>query len=256
MYYHSCVNHLFRPFLRLTFKEGTKQGTKAPRQICTEAAIAISGLLRTYSITYGLRRTYFIIPHCAMSAAIIHLLNISGQNPNPVMTIQATEYLLEAIGALQEIVTPIPIVARFLKVINNLATKWNEDLPANVRQALQAVNVPSPVSSNSNPLATISPSSAKTSSPQEMINRKDSAPELLPMSQHSTDNLGFSTPASQPFLWTPFPDSIDGMPVDPPQLPASNMDINNMLVSDGPAEWAQLGRDGFIMDDADFSAPL
>jgi hypothetical protein len=29
-----------------------------------------------------------------------------------------------------------------------------------------------------------------------------------------------------------------------------------MLASDGPAEWGQLGRDGFIMDDGDFSAPL
>ena len=46
------------------------------------------------------------------------------------------------------------------------------------------------------------------------------------------------------------------MPVDPPQLPTSNMDISTMLAPDGRAEWGQLGKDGFVMEDADFSAPI
>jgi hypothetical protein len=164
--------------------------------------------------------------HCCMSAAIIHLLNISNQNPNPVMTIQAGEYLLEAIGMLQEMLTAFPIVARYLKVIRSLAEKWEADLPLNVRDTLKA-DFPSPASSNSNPVISpqqISPaivSPADTSRTVE--NRKDSAPELLQMPQRSTDNLGLSTPGSQQFLWTPFPECMDGMPVDPPKLPTSNM---------------------------------
>jgi hypothetical protein len=168
-----------------------------------------------------------------MSAAIIHLLNMSGPNPNVVMAIQACEYLVEAIRMLQEMVVPFPIVARYLKAIHGLATKWNEDLPANVRQALQTVDFPSPVSSNSNSAispqqnpptsnSTILPPDADITS-SAIEGRKDSAPELLPMPQHLSDNLGSSTPGPQPFLWTPFPESLDGIPVDPPQLPTSNM---------------------------------
>ena len=161
-----------------------------------------------------------------MSAAIIHLLNISNQNPNPVMAIQAGEFLLEAIRMLQEMLTAFPIVARYVTVIRSLAEKWEADLPPNVRDTLKA-DFPSPASSNSNLVigpqkispAIVSPADAT----RTLENRKDSAPELLPLPQRSTDNLGLSTPGSQQFLWTPFPECMDGMPVDPPQLPTSNM---------------------------------
>jgi hypothetical protein len=160
IFYHSCVNHLFRPFVRVTFKEGEKQGTKAPRQICTEAAITISQLLRKYSFMYGLRRAYLILAHCAMSSAIIHLLNMYRQNPNPILTIQASEHLLEIIAMLQEMLPTFPIVARYLKAIHSLAEKWEVDLPPNVRETLKQ-DFPSPISSDTNPV--IAPLSDLTS---------------------------------------------------------------------------------------------
>ena len=38
--------------------------------------------------------------------------------------------------------------------------------------------------------------------------------------------------------------------------PWCSRDISSMLASESGAEWRQLGKDGFVMDDADFTAPL
>lgn len=58
------------------------------------------------------------------------------------------------------------------------------------------------------------------------------------------------TAAAREFLWTPFPESMDGMPVMPPERRSNNdnMDISRMLDSGVDGDWAQLNRDGFTMD--------
>jgi hypothetical protein len=199
-----------------------------------------------------------------MSAAIIHLLNMSGQEPTISVAVQAADYLLEAIRMLQELCTAYPIVARYFEVIRSLATKWSVNLPDNIRQALEAAEIPSPVSSNSNratiPLqlsTKISPASTNGPSSPTMESRKHSAPDLLETPSNPSVNVGATTTGSQQFLWTPFPESMDGIPAVPPQqnLASTSMDISSILEG-GEDGWAQLRRDGFAMDATDFGTPL
>lgn len=144
IYYHNCVNHLFRPFGQVGFKEGTK----SPRQICLEEAVAISQLMNTYSNTYGLRRGYLINTHCITTAAMTHLLHMSTLEPSLLVAIQAAQLLLEAVQMLREMHAAFPIVARHLKMLRRLASTWDVNLPDNIRQAL--TDIPSPTSTNSN----------------------------------------------------------------------------------------------------------
>lgn len=217
-----------------------------------------------YSDTYGLRRAYFIITHCVISAAIIHLLNVSGQNTSPLIAIPAADYLLKAIRMLHEMLAAFPIVARYLKTIHSLATKWDAYLPDDIRQALETIDFPSPVSTNSNsgisppqPLFTnLTPVTTETPPSPSLESRQHSAPELFQMPSNPTETMGVATPESQQFLWTPFPESMEGMPVVPPQnLASTTMDISSML-EEADGSWAQLGRDGFAMDTTDFGSPL
>jgi hypothetical protein len=252
IYYHDCVIHLFRPFVRVTFKEGTK----SPRRICTEEAITISQIMEIYSTSYGLRRGHFIANHCIMSAAIIHLLNMSSPGPNSITATQTADYLRQAIRVLHEMRAAYPIVARYLNLIHSLAMKWNVNLPPNIHHALEAVDIPSPISSNSNPPVSPEQELSRKSS-YTNGDRKHSAPQLLQLP--SDGNVGIQTPGSQQFLWTPFPETTDGLPVVAPQSFASTtggMDISNMLDVEDDGNWAQLNRDGFAIDLTDFGTPL
>lgn len=257
IYYHNCIIHLFRPFLRVSFV----QNTKPPREICTEAAIAVSELMKLYSRTYSMRRAYFVIVHSAMSAAIIHLVNISGQNSSTTMAVEAADYLSDIIRMLHEMHPTYPIMAQYFKVIRGLVSKWVPVVPPNVRDALQAIDLPSPLSSDSTSgLSPPDPSSHAhfstdfddSSTPALEMNgmHKPSLPDLAQMTPNLNNGEGSSTAAAQEFLWTPFPESKDGMPVMPPERRTSNdnMDISRMLDSGVDGDWAQLNRDGFTMD--------
>jgi hypothetical protein len=263
IYYHHCIIHLFRPFVRLIFKDGSK----SPRTICAEEAVTILQLMKTYSNTYGLRRGYFVNAECIFSAAIIHLLNMSSQERSLLIAIQAAEYLLEAIKMLQEMYAAFPVVARHLKSIRKLASNWGVNLPENIRQALEIIDIPSPPSTSSNSItprqrlsAESSPTRVNESSSHISEACKHSAPVPLQMPSNLIGAVGAVGAATSELfqfpLWTPFPESRDRLPIieaPPFEQPIHKDGFNNMLVGGG---LAHLNRDGFAMDATDLGTPV
>jgi hypothetical protein len=216
-----------------------------------------------YSRTYSMRRAYFILVHCGISAAIIHIVNISRTDPTtPQLSVQAAAYLTDIIHMMHEMYPTYPLMARYFKVIRSLITKWVQNVPNNVRDALQTIDLPSPHSSDCetalrppDPTASASYSTNfdEPSTVTVEINgkrRKQSAPDLTQMTPDLNNGKGVLTAAAREFLWTPFPESMDGMPVMPPERRSGNdnMDISRMLDSGVDGDWAQLNRDGFTMD--------
>lgn len=218
-----------------------------------------------YSETYGMRRSFFILVHCGISAAIIHVVNIARPDPaNPQVSVQAASYLTNIILFMHQMYPTYPLISRYFKVIRNLISKWVPDLPSNVRDALHTIDLPSPGSSDSGPSLSPPDPSVKTSTktsyfadfgepsgPTIEINgkRNASAPDLVQMTplDNGRSRMDANT---RDFLWTPFPESMDGMPVMPPERRHANdhMDISRMLDSGVDGDWAQLNKDGFTME--------
>ncbi|KAI1765794.1 fungal-specific transcription factor domain-containing protein [Hypoxylon sp. FL1150] len=83
MYYHFAILLLFRPLIKLRI---IGSGI-LPRDVCSQAADAIQGLLHSYSQLYTLRRTPSFVPYFVLTSSIMHLAvgaEISkGQPPSP-----------------------------------------------------------------------------------------------------------------------------------------------------------------------------
>lgn len=138
MYYHSCIIHLFRPFLKVSFI----QGDKTPRQICTENANAISHLMDQYIGTYDTNWTVFIQSHCVMTAGIIHLVDISSTpTPTAASTMDQSEIFLAAsIRQLHSISLMYPLVSRYYQAMVGLVHKWCTVIPTRVQNAISDTN--------------------------------------------------------------------------------------------------------------------
>lgn len=77
MYYHFAILLLFRPLIKLRIL-GSKV---SPRDVCSQAADAIQGLLRSYSQLYTLRRTPSFVPYFVLTSAIMHMA-IAASSPS------------------------------------------------------------------------------------------------------------------------------------------------------------------------------
>ncbi|KAG9231821.1 fungal-specific transcription factor domain-containing protein [Amylocarpus encephaloides] len=71
MYYHYAMILLFRPFIRLKI---TGSGV-SPKDVCRQAANAISTLVNSYSKLYTLRRTPSFVPYYVLCASITHAVS-------------------------------------------------------------------------------------------------------------------------------------------------------------------------------------
>ncbi|KAH8167074.1 hypothetical protein CIB48_g1159 [Xylaria polymorpha] len=69
MYYHFAILLLFRPLIKLRIIGSAI----LPRDVCSQAADAIQGLLRSYSQLYTLRRTPSFVPYFLLTSSIMHL---------------------------------------------------------------------------------------------------------------------------------------------------------------------------------------
>ena len=215
-----------------------------------------------------MRRYLFIGTHCLVSAAIIHIVNISGSNTPSAASEKAEIYLAEAIRGLHTTLQTYPIVDRFMRAIQTLVHKWCTVIPDRVKDALAEVEISSPstasasIGSPSDHIAlSINQDMANDASmhhnyPPEVNpgDRKPSVPELLGMAPYQHDangnNIRSYTPSDQQQLfWTPFPEHIEGLPLAIPMENNMNqhMDITSMLDSGVDGDWPQLNRDGFTM---------
>jgi len=80
MYYHFAILLLFRPFIKLEIVESGV----SPRDVCSQAADAISTLVHSYAQLYTLRRTPSFVPYFVLASGITHLVALGTGRGGPV----------------------------------------------------------------------------------------------------------------------------------------------------------------------------
>lgn len=124
MFYQLLFIHLYRPFLKYTRSTSPLPQHVSPRRLCTQAAAAISKLLRIYKKSYGLRQICNVAVYIAHSACTIHLLNLPERN--------ARRDLIHGVRNLEEIAEGWLCARRTLRIIELSAIKWNIEVPSEV----------------------------------------------------------------------------------------------------------------------------
>lgn len=116
MHYHSAILLVFRPFLRL----GIVGSGVTPRDICAQAADAISALVNSYSKLYTLRRTPSFVPYFVLTSSIIHLVNLGNALSGP-------EKILQSMVDLKELTGSHEFATRALQILYFLKRHWRID---------------------------------------------------------------------------------------------------------------------------------
>lgn len=121
MFFQLLFIHLYRPFLKYNRTTSPLPSHVSPRKYCTQAASAISKLLRLYKRTYGLRQICNIAVYIAHSACTIHLLNLPDKN--------AKRDIIHGVRHLEEIGEMWTCARRTLRILSIMAEKWKTELP-------------------------------------------------------------------------------------------------------------------------------
>ncbi|KAK4168745.1 fungal-specific transcription factor domain-containing protein [Cladorrhinum sp. PSN259] len=142
MYYHFAILLLFRPLIKLRIIGSSI----SPRDVCSQAADAISGLLRSYSQLYTLRRTPSFVPYFVLTSSIMHLAistthsepstgesesNSTAQSPStsqPKVNPKLTDAISRGIADLTEMAPCHHFAEQALNILKYLAKKWNIDV--------------------------------------------------------------------------------------------------------------------------------
>lgn len=121
MFNQLLLIHLYRPFLKYTKTNTPLPSHVSPRKICTQAASAISKLLRMYKRTYGLKQICNIVVYIAHTACTIHLLNLPEKN--------AQRDIVHGLRNLEEMAECWLCARRTLRILDISANKWQVQLP-------------------------------------------------------------------------------------------------------------------------------
>ncbi|KAL4785555.1 fungal-specific transcription factor domain-containing protein [Aspergillus varians] len=121
MFYQLLLIHLYRPFLKYTKSTSPLPQHVSPRKLCTQAAAAISKLLRLYKRTYGFKQICNIAVYIAHTALTIHLLNIPERN--------AQRDVIHGLRHLEEMGEFWLCARRTLRILDISANKWQVQLP-------------------------------------------------------------------------------------------------------------------------------
>ncbi|KPM36685.1 hypothetical protein AK830_g9874 [Neonectria ditissima] len=140
MYYHFAILLLFRPLIKLRII-GSKV---SPRDVCSQAADAIQGLLKSYSQLYTLRRTPSFVPYFVLTSAIMHLAIAATnvQSSSDVSTpdvMEATakidphvkDAIRQGIDDLTEMAPCHRFAEQALNILRHLAQKWDIEVDIN-----------------------------------------------------------------------------------------------------------------------------
>ncbi|KAF4472821.1 hypothetical protein FALBO_279 [Fusarium albosuccineum] len=137
MYYHFAILLLFRPLIKLRII-GSKV---SPRDVCSQAADAIQGLLRSYSQLYTLRRTPSFVPYFVLTSAIMHLAigatSIKSDPSEEDMEKAAkidphvAESITQGIQDLTEMAPCHHFAEQALNILRYLAQKWDIEVGIN-----------------------------------------------------------------------------------------------------------------------------
>ncbi len=141
MYYHFAILLLFRPLIKLRIIGSSI----TPRDVCLQAADAITGLLRSYAQLYTLRLTPSFVPYFVLTSSIMHLsIAATGSSAPPLLSSDAarggrsalvpakldtrvTEALSRGIADLTEIAPCHHFAEQALNILKFLAKKWKID---------------------------------------------------------------------------------------------------------------------------------
>lgn len=121
MFTQLLLVHLYRPFLKYTKTNTPLPPHVSPRKICTQAASAISKLMRMYKRTYGLKQICNIVVYIAHTACTIHLLNLPEKN--------AQRDVIHGLRNLEEMAEGWLCARRTLRILDISANKWQVELP-------------------------------------------------------------------------------------------------------------------------------
>ncbi|TAQ86496.1 hypothetical protein B7494_g5178 [Chlorociboria aeruginascens] len=215
--------------------------------------------------TYGSRYPSVFMTHVTVSAAIIHIYNISQANIHHDLLERSATHLSAGIRTLLSYGVAFSIMDRYMKVIFGLIAQWLTTIPLEVKQAMDEVEIGSPSSLTSNSASpskyprSTSPNDSRQGDDQKVnlslyrdqvppLERKISAPEMLQMSPVQTEPTSFLQQQAPQLFWTPFPEDPQGVPLTPPISNTPNMALRNILI-DG--DWAQLNQDGFTTGGVD-----
>lgn len=143
MYYHFAILLLFRPLIKLKIIGSSI----SPRDVCSQAADAITGLLRSYAQLYTLRRTPSFVPYFVLTSSIMHLaIAATGADPQPAtddpkagqgaeathfpakLDPHVTEAVARGIADLTEMAPCHHFAEQALNILRFLAAKWNIDV--------------------------------------------------------------------------------------------------------------------------------
>jgi len=128
MFFQLLYIHLYRPFLRFTKSTSPLPVHVSPRKYCTQAASAISKLLRLYKRTHGLRQIINKVVYIAHTACTIHLLNLPDKN--------AKRDIVHGVKQLEEMGDCWTAARRTLRVLNLCAERWKIELPDEAQAAM------------------------------------------------------------------------------------------------------------------------
>jgi hypothetical protein len=114
MHYHFAILLLFQPFIKL---EIVGSGI-APRDICVQAADAISALVKSYDQLYTLRRTPSFVPYFVLTSSITHLVTLGNSKSDP-------EKIRQALHDLEELTACHAFAVRAVEILRFLIRHWD-----------------------------------------------------------------------------------------------------------------------------------
>lgn len=147
MYYHFAILLLFRPLIKLRIIGSSI----SPRDVCSQAADAIQGLLHSYSQLYTLRRTPSFVPYFVLTSSIMHLAIAAsssssqqaqggGSLPQPGHTKlgeKVTASINQGITDLTEMAPCHHFAEQALNILRYLAKKWKIEVNVDVDRRLK-----------------------------------------------------------------------------------------------------------------------
>jgi hypothetical protein len=116
MYYHYAILLLFRPFIKLEII-GSRV---SPRELCTQAADALSTLLNSYSKLYTLRRTPSFVPYFVLTSSLAHLVDLGNTRSGP-------EQFRKGVADLREMTGWHGFASISLDILEHVADRWEID---------------------------------------------------------------------------------------------------------------------------------
>lgn len=150
MYYHFAILLLFRPLIKLKIIGSNV----SPREVCSQAADAIQGLVHSYSQLYTLRRTPSFVPYFVLTSSIMHLAIAAsappteGKQEGPVPILKdpseanlgekVTRSINQGIEDLAEMAPCHHFAEQALNILRYLAKKWNITVDIDVAHKLHS----------------------------------------------------------------------------------------------------------------------